>query len=143
MGRDPKPATAPGRAHPTLPHSARPRCPGSGRRMSVAEGPAWPGAFTTVSRARSTWVSPRTSLRCSELGRGENPTVPRTLPIINPVLKLAMPTQFWVQSRPIHMFCDHSPHFLMGYSVLTVPLYHSPVRGPSQAFLKPPTLPFV
>lgn len=51
-------ATALRRTHQTLPHSARPRCPGSGRGKSAAEGPAWPGAFTTVSRVRSTRVSP-------------------------------------------------------------------------------------
>lgn len=53
----------------------------------------WPGAFTTVGRVRSTWVSPRTSQRCPELGRGETaalPTLRVLCPEINPVHRLAM-----------------------------------------------------
>ena len=62
----------------------------------AGEGPAWPGAFTTVSRARSSWVSPRMSPRCSELGRTENPAAPCTLPVECTLTRiLATPIPLW------------------------------------------------
>lgn len=140
-GGAPERATTRGRAHPTLLRSVRPRCPGSGLRRCAAEGQAWPGACTTVSPVRSTWVSPRTSLRCSELGRGDNPVAPCTRPVDQPCSQvLATPTPLWgsfpLWSYPCRSGTAHST-FGLGYSVLTPPLRPDPTR----AFPEPPTLP--